>query len=335
MTTYLFIALIFAIFFFTPLAVSYFAQIFDEEELFIPHFNTKDPRFFAKSFRRLFNEAFSNYEKSGSFKLSQDEAILFADRFDWIKSGQYDSVIYSEDKNFNAPDNSVFNKEIYSKGNFTVGKASTVRAIASDKELRIHSESEVVRWIDSLEKLVVEDHVRLGMSTTSETVMELGTDITFKRLYAPKIILGKTKAFKEPSINKEFEVFDELKRDINTVSKDDMEKGKYPYTIISKDDFIVQSGVSVHGAITSHKGLVLEEDAVVFGNVFAEEDVILKDGARVHGLLFTQGSIFIGNNCVVGKPDEIKSIVARDNITFGTNNVVYGYIGTEKEGIIQ
>jgi predicted acyltransferase (DUF342 family) len=75
------------------------------------------------------------------------------------------------------------------------------------------------------------------------------------------------------------------------------------------------------------------DDEIVLSRI-AEENIYIGYNSRVYGILFTQENIIVNDGVEIGLLGKIKSVVARGDITFGKNCKVYGYIGTERLGLI-
>lgn len=339
MLLFFIICIIFFLMIVFPIFVGIVTSWRKNEPMFIQKSNTRDPRYFAVSFKKIIDKAWASYDHSGILKLSKDEEVIEADTAEWIYNESCKSLVYAESKDFVPKEGIVFEKEIYAKRNAKLEKIPLVRAIACMRDLTLGEGTRVIRWADAQGILIAHDNCDLGLSTTSATKLLIGKNCFFKRLYAPKIWLGLNKEklhlFNNVTLPREVIINDEIIRNIEYVDDDIVdEKGILQRTIITKHNITVLSNFIVHGHITSYKGVKIDNNAVVHGNIFAEGNIFIGDNAVVLGVVFTQEDIYIGDGAVIGQPNKIKSVVARGNIEFGSNCKVFGYIGTEGIGWI-
>lgn len=324
-----------------PIALAMISTRYETKPLFIQQSNTKDPRYFAVSFKKIFDKAWEAYDGSGILHMSRDEQVIEADKVKLFPYEVLTSMIYAENQDFLPCEGIVFKREIYAKRNAVLSETTMLRAIACEKNLIIKSGAQVIRWADSQGVLTVYGDCDLGISTSSGTQLIIGQNCYFKRLYAPIIWLGRKideiDKDMSDSIKKEAEVliFNNTIRDIKYV--DDQitnEKGILKNTIITSESLVVLGGFIVQGHIRSHKDVKIDDNAVVCGNIFAEGNIFIGVNARVLGVVFSQESIYVGDRAVIGQPGKIKSIVARGDILFGSNCRMHGYIGAEGTGRI-
>lgn len=306
------------------------------EVLEIEQSKVKDPRYFARSFTKLFDRKWANYDGSGKIFLSMEEDLLEADKLA-VYPPHCTSVVYAENLDFRPPEGIYFGKEIYARQNAFLYGIETVRAICSKKDLVLGSGTKVLRWVDAEGTLKVSDNCNLGISASSNTKIVIGNNCVFRRLYAPVVILGEppnNSRVYDPRQAKYFNpsVLDEF-RNIKYVS-DDLtdDEGILKSSIITKHDITVLDGLIVKGHIRSHKNIKICDNAVIYGNLFAEKDIYLGQNSRVYGLVFTQGSLYVESGVTLGQPGKIKSVIARGKIIFAKNCCIYGYVSSETRG---
>lgn len=309
------------------------------EPMFIPQSNTKNPRYFAISFRNIFDKAWESYEGYELLKMSKDEEFIEADKEEIKPNELCELLVYAENKDFIPKEGIIFEKEIYARRNAILDKIPVVRAIACMGDLVIGSGTRIIRWADAEGTLVVCNNCDLGISTSSSKKLFIGMNCYFKRLYAPEIWIGRDDG--GPGINnnvnipKEVIISPWIMRNIEYVNDDvASEEGILPYTIITVHELTVLENLVVQGHISSHKDVKISSNAVVHGNIFAEGNIYIGRNAKVLGVVFTQENIYVDDDAIIGQPNKMKSVVARGNIEFGSNCRVYGYIGTEREGRI-
>lgn len=333
------ICIIFLLMLIFPIYVGTKAVRHKSKPLFIQQSNTRDPRYFAESFKKIFDSAWESYDGSGILSLTRDEEVIEADKVELSPDELCESLVYAENNNFTPNEGVIFEKEIYTKRNARLENIPMVRAIACRGDLVLGNGTRVIRWADAEGTLIAHNDCDLGLSTTSATKLLVGENCSFRRLYAPDIWLGQNNEEfdidKNVAMPEEVVISSEIIRNIKYVDDDIVnEKGILLNTIITKHDITVFENFVVQGHIRSHKGVKIDSNVLVHGNIFAEGDIFIGRNAIVLGVVFTQENIYVDDGAIVGQPNKIKSVVARGNIEFGHNCRVYGYISAERTGRI-
>lgn len=300
----------------------------------------KDPRYFAKSFNRLFDQSLAKYDGSGEIYLSREEKIFEADKVTQLPI-VCKSIVYAENLDFRPRGVIRFEKDIYAKQNAIIENVDSVRAVSCRKDLYLGRGTKVIRWVDAEGVLEAAGGCNLGISASSNTQIILGSNCLFRRLYAPAILFGCTPGEKsfpdEEGRNIDVEEISSLvipNRNINYVNDDLADRsGVVNRSIITRDDITVLDNLTVKGHIRSHQSIRLCDGAVVYGNLFAEGDIYLGRNCRVYGSVFTQGSLFVESGVSIGQPGKIKSVVSRGKMIIEKKCRVYGYVSSETGGI--
>lgn len=322
-----------------PIYVGLKAARRKSEPIFIQQSNTRDPRYFAVSFKKIIDKAWESYDGSGILKMSKNEEVIEVDKIELLANEVCKSFVYAENNNFMPNEGITFDKEIFARSNARLEKIPLIRAIACMKELVLGDGTHVIRWADAEGTLIAHNNCDLGFSTTSATKLLIGKNCLFRRLYAPEIWLGRNDdeldIGQNINIPGEVIVSSEIIRSIKYVDDEIVnDKGILSNTIITEHDITVLGNYVVQGHISSHKDIKICSNAVVHGNIFAEGNIFIGSNAVVLGTIFTQENIYVDDGVVIGQPHKIKSVVARGNIEFGSNCKVYGYIGSERTGKI-
>ena len=163
-----------------PLLGGFISYIKDSASpIHIDQTRIKDPRYFAKSFTRLFNEKWGSYDRLSELFFSKNEKVILAD-----ETENYDevcnSIVVAENQNFIPNQNTHFNKEIMSFNHAYVYGEIQLRALKSQKECILGKGIQVVRWVDAEDYLLVNDHCNLGISASSASVLIVGRNVTLR-----------------------------------------------------------------------------------------------------------------------------------------------------------
>ncbi|MBQ4283605.1 MAG: leucine-rich repeat protein [Lachnospira sp.] len=301
----------------------------------------KDARYFGKSFAKLVEENVS-VQKDGVINLSKEETYIDGDKTTEFPSIVEELVICRE-KDFVAPEGvKGFAGEIYSNHNVIINKKNVSLRAAYAKECMIVGDAvSVDRWVDAEQTLAVYDNCDLGMSASAGQRLSVGKGCSFRRLYAPEILVGQYPAtYVNPMENRESRILEaakqlEVVRNVNYVSKDmTNSQGEADITVLTRENLVVLENIIVRGDVRSHKSVRLCDNSVVCGNIFAEDDIHIGKNATVLGNVFTQGSIYVEEGAMIGKPGQITSMIAKDTITMAKNVCVFGYVSCERGGKI-
>lgn len=332
-----------------PFVLSSFApKPGDKRRLNVRANNRKDPRFFVKSFQSIFSKAMENGIHNGVLHLSKDEPVFPADQI--TPETQIVPELLVEAHSFSTDHPMEYQKEVYVRGDASLASGTTVRAITA-KNLRLDSDSTVIRWADGEESAVCRDGCNLGTSFTSAGRLLVGKNSSFQKLYAPEICIGDSFLEEETEASDENEPKNKtailrhyltlleasyendpknktLTRNLREVSAGTAVNA----TIVTKNDLSVGESARIFGDVKSNRKITIGRNAVICGNVFADGSIVIEDGARILGDVFSQEDIYLGSGAVIGSSGKIKSLLARRNIYLSEGSRIYGYIGCEHQG---
>lgn len=295
----------------------------------------KDPRYFAKSFSRLFNEKWESYDRKDELFFSKNEKVILADETE-IFDEECIGVVVSEKLDFIPNQNINFKKEIMALNHAYVYGDIQIRALKIQKDCILGKGINVIRWVDAEGYLLVRDHCNLGLSASSASVLTLGKNISFKRLYAPIIKLGTTKNIPHSHASYKYALIPSSSRIIAYDINDSMvdENRVANFSVVSKKEVIVHENIILQGHIHSDKGIRIQDNSFICGNVFASRDIYIGKNVVVLGNIFTHGNIYCEDGVIVGQEHHISSIVAGGRIDFSLNSMVYGYVHSEEGGVV-
>lgn len=301
----------------------------------------KNPRYFGKSFAAKIEENLEKSEKE-TIRLSKSEYFLDGDKR-IIEAEEVNRIIICRNEDFLAQEEvKVFHKEIYGAQNVAfLNKGVVVRAAYAKKMMVLGTGVLVERWVDAEETLAIYDNCELGMSATAGRRLSIGKGCTFRRLFAPEILvghypesLGETEFLQIPPVSQD-ESKPEIVRNIKVIDREYAnEKNEANITLFAIDDVTVLENLIVKGDITTEQSVRVCDNAVVCGNIFAEHDIRIGAGAIVLGNIFTQGNIYVEKGAMIGRPGNIISLIARGDIEFEKDVVVHGFVSCEGTGRI-
>ncbi len=336
MTILIIIIIVYGLLLFLPLIGGFISYLRNKNEpIFIDQGRVKDPRFFSKSFARLFFEKWSNYDRKGDLFFSKNEKVILADDTEIITE-ECDSIVVAERHDF-IPNKKVnFNKEVMVLKNAYIYGEIQLRAIRAQGDMIVGQGVKVIRWIDAEGNLFIRDNCDLGLSATSATILNIGKNVHFRRLFAPIIYIAMPVL--KPNSHSDYKYSllpSSVRKNINSVSANDLEDSNIAeFSVISKKDVKIYEHVILQGHIKSDKGVRLLDYSFICGNIFAKEDIYIGKNVVVMGNVFTHGNIYLEDEVTIGQEHHINSLVAGGRIDFGLNSKVYGYVHSELGGVV-
>jgi len=329
--------MIYVVMLFVPLIGGLISYRRDKNEpIYINQSKVKDPRYFAKSFSKLFFDKWANYDGKSDIFFSKNEKVLLADETE-VYAAECDSIVVAQKHDFIPNGDIHFNKEIMVMKSAYIYGDVQIRAIRCLKNMIIGQGIKVIRWVDAEGHLFIRDNCDAGLSASSAKLLTIGKNVQFKRMFAPviQIAMSKVTPYNHSDYKYSLVPMNEVKRNIDTVGDDNVNDANIAaFSIVSKYDVRVLEKIVLQGHIRSNKGIRLYDGSFVCGNLFAEEDIYIGKDVVILGNVFTYGNIFVENESVIGQEHHVSSIVAGGRIDFGLNIRVYGYVHSEKGGMV-
>ena len=305
----------------------------------------KNPHYFAESFKGRMQPFMATVGIAAGLnyvKLSKTEAVATLG-FEAVPDGaRFTDVCYA-DHDLRTGREVSFAKELYVHGDVVMGSENELRALACEGNVRLGSDSRIIRWLDATGSIHAEMNCDLGISVSCAGCLSLEQGVVFRRLYAFPVRAGEELAASRleaaiTDISAELSVCDGAvltasggaDRNISDVPP----RSNIAGSIITETSLVIGDGAVVCGHIKTYRNLTLGENVTVAGNIFAEGSVHIGAGSRIQGIVFTQDNVWLGPGVCIGAPGKIKSVVARNGISLDEGATVYGYISTEGEGIV-
>lgn len=302
---------------------------------------TRDARYFGKSFAKMVGQNLSSME-DGRIFLSRLEGVVEANTEEMGEEANA-VVICAESDFVSSEQTKVFSKEIYGGENVEIHAGGVrVRAVYAGKKMILGAKTDVIRWIDAEETVAVYDGCNLGISASAGQKMSIAKHCTFRRLYAPEILIAQYPERCEDAMSVcDGKIFahtknTKVRKNLKYVDKKLLDgKIEADFTVLSKYSVMVLEGIVLRGDLRSHKDVRICDDAGVCGNVFAEGNVYVGKNAVILGNIFSQGDVIFEQDAMVGQRGKIVSVIARKKIVFQDRACVFGYVSCEEGGMIK
>jgi len=284
----------------------------DNQPLQINMDYSKDIHYFDNSFREMLTELI-DIEKPGVQEVTfHDDKPL--EEVHVISNGDTENISYEDMKHIMVLTNDLmanakgdFRREIYVKGNTTIGPNSKIRAIVGDRHISFDEGCQVQRWIGCPGEIKIEKNCNLGIRAVCDEQMTISERCIFKSIYGLPIVIGKGAWNSEPP-----------KFDLR--QKPTLEEDTNDYKFKSKWTNIPANSKINKNILAKKRGLVIGEKSIIKGNVSASGKIILKKEVVVEGNLFAEGDIIIHKDSIVkGNIYSLKTIKIKNNVKTGTH----------------
>ncbi|WP_029520138.1 hypothetical protein [Persephonella sp. IF05-L8] len=272
-----------------PFVLSYVLAL-GKERLNIDLNYTKNPRYFAVSFRKKITRALTLASEIS--KHSRIEVQL--SKKEYIKYGKFNNLTFNlfpnhiyviTNRSFTIKKGTVIKKEIYALYDLVIEDDCFLRAVACDGNCTIHNDVVIVRWIDAVKSLKVGSGCSLGVVGSSEGNLHIEAKNIFTRLYGHPITT--------------YGVKDETPKEFSLIIEQTIRENPVEFEGIKSQPIYIK------------------------GDIFSDEDIKLKN-VIVEGTIFSFKDIYL-ENVVVGSPDRKVSVIG-EKIILGKNVKIYGYV---------
>jgi predicted acyltransferase (DUF342 family) len=305
----------------------------------------QDKGAFSRAFKRLIDSVIQAGAKMFDGKISKKEKIEVSMSRTIAKGETLDHVLYVSG-DLSVGSDAKLKNDVLVTGKAEVGTGCFVRALCSDGDLSLSRKVDVLRWIDAEGSILVGQKCDLGKSASCLGRLELGRNVTFKRLYAGCIQtqngspeskpMEPNRGIEKPVPNgfqdiKTIEDVLRLERGNLTVGTDEKVDGD----LVVTGDLNAGNGVTFTGTLKVYGTATFGRGCKIAGSVFAEKRIRLGQGCFVGGNLFSQDAVIVGAGSCVGREKEIKSVIGKKKVTLHQGVKIYGFVESEGKGWVQ
>jgi hypothetical protein len=310
----------------------------DASPLFINIDYSKDHRYFAFSFRKLFLDSLEGPAKATEgfrdLMLSKREKVQIIGNARFARGAVLEHLLYVI-QDLDSENNVIFNKEVYVRGAARIGEDNRLQALACDGDIHIQKGATFFRWLDAEGSIRAEEQCALGVDATCGGVLFAARGCSFMRLYGFPVTTdansgGAQEEDHSDDIGAAAFESESVERNLANIPA----QSRKNCSIISRDSLRVGDHSVIRGHVKTHENLVIGANVVITGNVFAEGDIEIGPQSRVLGTIFSQKHILVKQGVRVGARDRIKSVIGKKAITLEECVRVYGYVMTEGKGLV-
>jgi predicted acyltransferase (DUF342 family) len=279
---------------------------------------SRDPRFFAQSFRVKIavlceSQAFGR----ARFLDRRNEDAILGNSLCLAPNSRTTDVQIANDRLTCGAGATM--TDGYGAKSVSCGESVAARTLCSDGGLVLGDRCSVERWIDAESSLDVGNDCYLGMSASSGGVVILGSNVEFERVFGVRVIVRGAGAAPSPKPAKDAIVLREC----------DIAKGQ---DLIVRGDAILLEGTVLNASIKAQGSLFIERGVRIMGNAIARGELLLLDDGVIEGHAFGERGLFLGVNARVGVPGQRKTAYTAGNALLCDGATVYGWIVSEQGG---
>jgi predicted acyltransferase (DUF342 family) len=309
----------------------------DSDPLYIPMSYIRDPRYFAKSFKQILEQATNGFTLGHGMhdvKLSKEESLEILPSINIDDVTEIDHLLLVKG-NLVSSRNVKINKEVYVTHDVSIGPNNLIQALCAEGSINLAQGVRFRRWLDAKDDICIAKNCNLGISVTSAKTIHLGEDCVFRRLFGRPITTGNSIFDFENSIERSCPQNQLFTTQMTFVRKKD--RSVPPETIEDRNivftkDVQIGRGSIFRGNLKTYGRIALDEDVIVNGNILADGDIIIGRNAIITGNIFSQASIYISEGSLISQPHKIKSIIAKKAVHIENDVTIYGYVATEGKG---
>ena len=296
-----------------------------EASLYVKNDNVRDPRYFSNSFRTLVEKGINPQNRT--IQMSKLEPFLYADE---VNTNNACNAIVVAENRFRPLGVPFFCKEIYAASSAHIPPNTYLRAIACLGELELSENCAVIRWADSEKQMTVGPGCSLGMNASSSLRLVIAPGCTFRRLYAPEILIG--------------------------TAADDMVRYPVDMTVVYEKLIDIREGRPQRGHRKDDRNgvysLEIGEGAVIMGSVKSTASYLYScrrphqrqrdrrrhdhRGRRARAYSarrFRRIPSWSARLREIGVKPKLKSLIARKYIVLCETAKVFGYVGCEVDSV--
>jgi cytoskeletal protein CcmA (bactofilin family) len=305
--------------------------------------HTGDVRYFADSFRayvRSLDKTLDDCKASG-----RPATGVMPDGTDYLVLGSGDQayqlpfsgndqqcpVLVAAASDLLLPSDSIFSKDIYSRGRLEGGANNSYRAILAEQAAHLGEKSTVQRWVHSVAELSAAQDCKLYGRASSESVVRLAVGCMFTRVNAPKIAAGEQAEVELDSGKEGRSTWDVSTRILHEGDLEIAAQESFQGNLVVRGKLHIGAGARVYGNVKSERDAVLGTGARVEGSLISARNLILGPECKVHGPVIAEHEMWIGRDSRFGAAN-CPTTVSAPRITISGGAVIFGTLWARERG---
>ncbi len=235
-------------------------------------------------------------------------------------------------------------RALYVEGDIRVGSESAFSALYATGDIELGSGSEIHDWAHA------GGIVRLGRNgvalrrISADVAIELDSEVWFERLQAPTLRFGLPahKPAEKIHWTQTPASYADLPNAIQQTPLLFLIRGDcalpeeciYQGSLVVTGFLTVGKGTTVAGDVKAREGVSIGRRASVEGAIICEKRVYVFKDASAYGPVVSESDILIGTRAVIGSPDALTTVTAR-NIIVEDGAIVHGAIWAHEIGMVK
>ena len=233
---------------------------------------------------------------------------------------------------------------LYVEGDLQCGSHSSFSAIYATGNITLGHDSGVHDWAHADGVLQMRPNSVALRRVSAGVAIKLGKEVWFERLQAPALRFGPAVQLQgsEPLRHAEAASYSDLPDAVEQTPLLFLIRGDcallpgktYRGSLVVTGFLTVGAGTTVTGDVKAREGFSLGRDACVEGAITCEKRIYIFKDARALGPLISETDVLIGAGAVIGLPDALTTVSAR-NIIVEEGSVVHGAVWAHEIGMVK
>ncbi|MES2361907.1 MAG: polymer-forming cytoskeletal protein [Pseudomonadota bacterium] len=235
-------------------------------------------------------------------------------------------------------------RPLYVEGDIHAGVDSAFAALYASGDIHLDAESTIHDWAHADGVLRLEHKSVALRRISAGKAIELGNEVWFERLHAPRVHFGVGNSWKSPpdEASQTQARYADLSDAVQQTPALFVIRGDcalppgriYRGSLVVAGFLTIGAGTTVIGDIKARHGVSIGPRAWVQGAVTCEKRVYVFKDARVFGPVISESDILIGSDAVIGLPDAPTTVSAA-NIIVESGVVVHGTVWAHEIGMVK
>lgn len=234
--------------------------------------------------------------------------------------------------------------QLYVDGDVRTGEKSAFSSLYSTGDIALGGESEVQDWAHANGVFRLGDNGVALRRISAGVAIELGSEVWFERLQAPTLSFGLSSRQPAPQVQyaQTSASYADLPSAVQQTPSLYLIRGDcalpagrlYQGSLVVTGFLTVGQGTTVIGDIKARIGVSIASRASVEGAVTCEKQIYVFKDAKAFGPIVSESDILIGARTVIGLPDALTTVTAK-NIIIEEGATVHGAVWAHEIGMVK
>ena len=224
--------------------------------------------------------------------------------------------------------------DFYSFNSVETGQGNVFRALMSESDLQLGTNSKILRWTHAESALTASENCAIFGRASANRSITLSNGCTFERIHAP--VIYTTSDASHLPLRSESDAFSKLARSgigrMRVHGSAHLSAGQqHRGDLVSTRGLQMDEGSSVLGSVKANGEVHLEESSTVDGSLVSTKTIHIGSGSFVKGPVISEHEIRIGTGVQIGIPGTATTVSA-PKIYLAPGSALHGTVWARVEG---